>query len=97
MATGGPFSCCRYQQEQEGNGTVKIHVEQTTDTEWEIRTGDDLDDRTRKATVIVTGPTSAKSDYHGKSGRTPGYVIGVIIDEIRGDNRSPFGGMRIQK
>ena len=34
---------------------VKIHVEQTTDTDWEIRTGSDHEDRAVAGTVTVTG------------------------------------------
>ena len=34
---------------------MKIHVEQTTDTDWEIRTGDNSEDRTVAGSVTVTG------------------------------------------
>ena len=73
---------------------MKLHVEQISDTEWEIRTGNNHEDREKVCTVTVTGPTSATSDYHGESGRSPGYVIGAIIDKIRG-YRPQIGSMRI--
>ena len=38
---------------------MRIHVEQTTDTQWEIRTGVNHEDRTVAGSVTVTGPTSA--------------------------------------
>ena len=61
---------------------VWVHVKQTSDTEWEIRT----EPEGERYHVTVTGPTSAESDYPGKNRhRTPGAVIGDIINAIRGN------------
>ena len=87
----------------EGIGTmaddkmVWIHVEQISDTEWEIRTGDDHEDRKKVCTVTVTGPSSATSDYQGKSGFRPGSVIGQIIDIIRGNPQPQIRSIPIIK
>ena len=64
---------------------VKIHVEQTTDTDWEIRTGSDHEDRAVAGTVTVTGPTSAKGSCGSVyfKGLQPGAVVGQIIDYLR--------------
>ena len=64
---------------------MKIHVEQTTDTDWEIRTGDNHEDRTVAGSVTVTGPTSAKGSCGNEyfKGLQPGHVVGQIIDYLR--------------
>ena len=63
---------------------MRIHVEQTTDTQWEIRTGDDHEDRTVAGSVTVTGATSAKGSCGTEHfrGLRPGDVVGQIIDYL---------------
>ena len=64
---------------------MRIHVEQTAETKWEIRTGLDREDRTVVGTVAVTGETSAKGSCGTEyfKGLRPGDVIGQIIDYLR--------------
>ena len=64
---------------------MRIHVEQTTDTKWEIRTGVNHEDRTVAGSVTITGPTSAIGNCGTEHfrGLRPGNVIGQIIDYLR--------------
>ena len=78
---------------------VRIHVEQITDTVWEIRTGDNHEDRVTVGKVQLFDQSTAEGHiYYGADGQEefigkdphPGKVIGEVIDRIIED-RGPRG------